>query len=215
MIRIQESRDYARDVMLCWKERCDFCRESNPEEPTAEDEEERTLEIDPTESPYRGLPFLHYKDIKFSVAKGGLVLDPAKPGKNDQQMALLEENQETEEVEGVLFKDSFLEFFSRCLSCVSDRCEVCIKARAKTRTWKPTSKKAQEDGDGGGEGDGSAVKKRKTEGEERQDGPEEDEEEQETPTKKRAKEKQPKEKPAKEKQPKGKHPKPKSSSGRK
>ncbi|KAK4505239.1 hypothetical protein PRZ48_003202 [Zasmidium cellare] len=83
VLQVQESRSWTMDIMLCWKDSCTFCSQTfdpagspSDRKYAAEAEEQRNVDV--SKSPYRGLPFVHSRDL--SKRKGGRVFAPGASG---------------------------------------------------------------------------------------------------------------------------------------
>lgn len=119
--------------MLCCRQLCEFCAiRSDPEaslddHSEAVDWEERRV-FHSAISPYRGMPFVHSKDIRIRKQSGGLVFSPLGVADAD---AVLSSADETREVD-VLFTVSRKKMRLKCLACAVGQCAVCREARADT-----------------------------------------------------------------------------------
>lgn len=139
------------DVMLCWEERCTFCSKVFGPEETLEDRKaaaecEESRQIDVTESPHQGKPFVHSKDLKIRSEQGGrrsrwafqpVGVEPLKeetsvPGEGE----LRELN--------VVFTACDKKLRINCLACVEDRCAVCAKAREEGEKQQKRGAKQKE-----------------------------------------------------------------------
>ncbi|KAF2165080.1 hypothetical protein M409DRAFT_24468 [Zasmidium cellare ATCC 36951] len=127
VLRVQESLSWTMDIMLCCRARCTFCAQVFGPEDTDQDrrnaaEGAEQVELNGEKSPYRGLPFVHTKDL--SKRKGGRLFMPAE-GEGEWGLEGVEKTRVIEALFIVASRKTRL----RCLACVVDRCQVCKEAK--------------------------------------------------------------------------------------